>query len=188
MRWRRSDEMPWDIIVKMSPGSDYYATANRIEKEYSQYTGGELFEARFVDEGIQRNYENVRKMASIMNSFTLLTIVIMVMGVFAMSLYLIRQKEKEIALRKINGATVGEVLYLLNRDSLKRVAIAFVVACPAAYYAMTRWFENFPYKVGLSWWVFILAGLAVLFLTLVSVSYMTWKAARANPVESLKDV
>jgi putative ABC transport system permease protein len=121
-----------------------------------------------------------------MNAFTLLTIIIMVMGVFAMSLYLIRQKEKEIALRKVNGATEKEVLLLLNIDSLKRVAIAFVVACPAAYYAMTKWFENFPYKISLSWWVFVIAGLAVLLLTLISVSYMTWKAARANPVESLK--
>ena len=186
MRWRRNGETPWQIIVKMSPGSDYYSMARRVEEEYTQYTGGELFEARFVDEGIQRNYESVQKMSSIMSAFTLLTIVIMVMGVFAMSLYLIRQKEKEIALRKINGATEGEVLLLLNKDSLKRVAIAFVIACPAAYYAMTKWFENFSYKIGLSWWVFVLAGLAVLFLTLISVSYMTWKAARANPVDSLK--
>lgn len=186
IRWRKSNEDPWEIIVKMVPGTDYYSTAQRIEREYSQYTGGELFEARFVDDGIQRNYERIRKTSSIMSAFTLLTIVIMVMGVFAMSLYLIRQKEKEIALRKINGATVEEVLLLLNRDSLKRVAIAFVVACPAAYYAMTKWFENFPYKITLSWWVFVVAGLAVLLLTLISVSYMTWKAARANPVDSLK--
>lgn len=186
MRWRRSNETPWVIIVKMIPGTNYYSTAERIEKEYIEYTGGELFDARFVDEGIQRNYANVRRMSSIMNAFTLLTIIIMVMGVFAMSLYLIRQKEKEIALRKINGATENEVLLLLNRDSLKRVAIAFAIACPIAYYLMIKWLDDFPYKIGLSWWVFLLAGLAVLFLTLVSVSYMTWKAARANPVDSLK--
>ncbi len=186
MRWRRSNETPDDIIVKMIPRTNYYNTAERIEKEYAQYTGGELYYGRFVDDKVQQNYESVQKMSSIMNAFTLLTIIIMVMGVFAMSLYLIRQKEKEIALRKINGATEEEVLLLLNRDSLKRVVIAFVIACPAAYYAMTKWFENFPYKIGLSWWVFVAAGLAVLFLTLVSVSYMTWKAARANPVDSLK--
>ncbi len=186
IRWRKSDEGPWTIIVKMTPGSDYITTSKQIEKEYIQYTGGELFEAQFVDEGVQQNYEKVNKTSTIMSAFTLLTIVIMVMGVFAMSLYLIRQKEKEIALRKINGATEEEVLMLLNKDSLKRVVIAFVVACPTAYWAMTKWFENFPYKISLSWWVFIVAGLAVLFLTLVSVSYMTWKAARANPVESLK--
>ncbi|OJV90898.1 MAG: hypothetical protein BGO34_21575 [Bacteroidia bacterium 44-10] len=186
MRWRRSNETPDDIIVKMIPRTNYYNTAERIEKEYAQYTGGELYYGRFVDDKVQQNYESVQKMSSIMNAFTLLTIIIMVMGVFAMSLYLIRQKEKEIALRKINGATEEEVLLLLNRDSLKRVAIAFVIACPAGYYAMTKWFENFPYKIGLSWWVFVAAGLAVLFLTLVSVSYMTWKAARANPVDSLK--
>ncbi|SCD22104.1 Acidobacterial duplicated orphan permease [Proteiniphilum saccharofermentans] len=186
IRWRLWNEEPQHIIVKMTPGTDYYATAKRVEKEYIQYTEGELFNARFVDEGIQQNYESVLKMSSIMSAFTLLTIIIMVMGVFAMSLYLIRQKEKEIALRKINGATEEEVMLLLNRDSLKRVAIAFVIACPVAYYVMTKWFEDFSYKIELSWWVFVVAGLAVLLLTLVSVSYMTWKAARANPVESLK--
>ncbi|HBG41429.1 MAG TPA: hypothetical protein DDW85_08440 [Porphyromonadaceae bacterium] len=186
MRWRKDDERPWDIIVKMTPGSDYYQTADRIKKEYTKYTGGEVFEASFVDEIIQKNYESVRKTSSIMSAFTLLTIVIMVMGVFAMSLYLIRQKQKEIALRKINGATEKEILLLLNKDSLKRVLIAFAVASPIAWYAMSRWFENFPYKIPLSWWVFAVSAVAVLLLTLISVSYMTWKAARANPVESLK--
>ena len=121
-----------------------------------------------------------------MSAFTILTMVIMVMGVFAMSLYLIRQKEKEIALRKINGATVKEVLSLLNKDSLKRLLIAFAIACPIAFYAMTKWFESFPHKISLSWWIFVVAGIAVFLLTMISVSYMTWKAARANPVDSLK--
>lgn len=186
MRWRKSNENPRKIIVKMTPGINYYETAKQVEKAYTQYTGGELYYGQFVDDQIERNYQSVTRTSSIMSAFTLLTIVIMVMGVFAMSLYLIRQKEKEIALRKINGATEEEVMLLLNRDSLKRVAIAFVIACPVAYYVMTKWFEDFSYKIELSWWVFVVAGLAVLFLTFVSVSYMTWKAARANPVDSLK--
>lgn len=186
MRWRGNNEIPWAIIIKMAPGTDYYATAKRIEREYTQYTGGELFEARFVDDQIQQNYESVQKMSSIMSAFTLLTIVIMVMGVFAMSLYLISQKEKEIALRKINGATVKDVLLLLNKDSLKRVLIAFVISCPIAFYAMTKWFESFSYKIPLSLWVFVVAGVAVFLLILISVSYMIWKAARANPIDLLK--
>ena len=186
IRQRKVNEWPWDIIVKMTPGTDYFKTAKQIESAFDSYTNGEMFDAKFVDEKIQQNYEKVQKTSSIMSAFTLLTIVIMIMGVFAMSLYLIRQKEKEIALRKINGATVNEILTLLNKDSLIRIAIAFVFACPIAFYAMTKWFENFPIKISLSWWVFVVAGLAVLLLTLVSVSYVTWRAARANPVESLK--
>lgn len=186
IRWRRSNEIPWNIIVKMTPGSNYYETAKRIEKNYIDYTGGELYFGCFVNEQIERNYMNVTRTSSIMNTFTLLTIAIMIMGVFAMSLYIIRQKEKEIALRKINGATVKEVLLLLNRDSLKRVLIAFTIACPIAFYAMTKWLESFPYKISLSWWVFVVAGVVVFLLTLISVSYTTWKSARANPVDSLK--
>lgn len=186
IRLRKDNETPWNIIVKMTLGSNYHETAERIEKEYIDYTGGELYFGRFVDEQIELNYRSVTRTSSIMTAFTLLTIAIMIMGVFAMSLYLIRQKEKEIALRKVNGATVKEVLLLLNIDSLKRVLFAFTIACPIAFYAMTKWFESFPNKISLSWWVFVAAGVSVFLLTLISISYMTWNAARANPIDSLK--
>lgn len=103
-----------------------------------------------------------------------------------MSLYLIRQKEKEIGIRKVNGATEGEILRMLNLDSFIRVLIAFVFACPIAYYAMSRWLEGFAFKIELSWWVFLVAGVIVLLLSLLSVSWQSLKAARANPVDSLK--
>lgn len=186
VRWRTTNEMPWVIIVKMAHGTDYNATAKKVEKAYDSYTGGQLYLAYFVDDGIQKSYENERKISAVINAFTLLTIVIMIMGVFAMSLYMIRQKEKEIALRKVNGSTETEILFLLNRDSLNRVFIAFLIAAPVAYYAMSKWLDNYPYRISLTGWVFLLAGAAVLFLTILSVSYVTWKAARANPVVALK--
>lgn len=178
--------LPWNIVVKIAKGADLYKTADKIKDTYSQYNGGEFFESQFVGDVVQNAYEKEKKTSQIISAFTILTIVIMVMGVFAMSLYLIRQKEKEIGIRKVNGATEGEILRMLNMDSFIRVLIAFVFACPIAYYAMSRWLEGFAYKIELSWWVFAVAGLIVLILSLLSVSWQSLKAARANPVDSIK--
>lgn len=126
------------------------------------------------------------RMTKIMEAFTGLTILIMIMGVFAMSLYMIRQKQKEITIRKVNGSTVGEILEMLNKQSLRQVLLAFVIACPIAYYTVNRWLEGFAYKISLTWWVFIAAGFILLALSMLSVSWQSWSAARRNPVDSLK--
>lgn len=180
------NDSPWDISVKIAAGADLFATADKLKNAYMEYNGGELFESGFVNDTVQQWYKQEEKMSAIMSAFTILTIVIMVMGVFAMSLYMIRQKEKEIGIRKVNGATEGEILIMLNKSSLIRVLIAFAIAVPISYYALNRWLENFAYKISLSWWVFVLSGLVVLLLTLISVSWQTWRAARANPVDSIK--
>jgi putative ABC transport system permease protein len=108
------------------------------------------------------------------------------MGIFAMSLYYIQQKIKEIGIRKVNGAKISEILTMLNRDFVKWVAIAFVIATPIAYYAMNKWLESFAYKTDLSWWIFALAGLLALGIALLTVSWQSWKAATRNPVEALR--
>lgn len=183
----QTDQMPWNISIKIDSSSDQFAIADKIQKEYIAYTGGKIpNNAQFVDSIIQNWYKKEQNLSQILSAFTLLTIIISVMGVLAMSLYLIKQKEKEIGVRKVNGATEGQVLWMLNKESLKRVLVAFILACPIAYYATTKWLEDFPYHISLNWWTFALAGGAIALLTLASVSYMTWKAARANPVDSLK--
>ena len=96
------------------------------------------------------------------------------------------QRTKEIGIRKVNGATVSEILIMLNKDFLKRVAIAFIIATPIAYYAMSKWLENFAYKTELSWWIFALAGALTLGIALVTVSLQSWRAATRNPVEALR--
>lgn len=185
LRMMRKTDTPWNIVVKIN-SSDLYTTAKSVEKEFTDYSGGELPDAQFVDDIIQEWYDKEQKATGIMSAFTILTIVIMVMGVFAMSLYMIRQKEKEIGIRKVNGATEGEILLMLNKDTLMRVFIAFIIATPIAYFAMNKWLEGFLYKINIVWWVFVSAGIIVVLLTIISVSYQTWRAARANPVESLK--
>jgi putative ABC transport system permease protein len=93
---------------------------------------------------------------------------------------------KEIGIRKVNGAKISEILTMLNKDFVKWVAIAFVLAIPIVWFAMHKWLENFAYKTELSWWIFALAGLLALGIALLTVSFQSWKAATRNPVESLR--
>ena len=108
------------------------------------------------------------------------------MGLLAMVYFMTQNKTKEIGIRKVNGARVIEVMFMLNKDFLKWVFIAFIIACPIAWYAMHKWLQNFAYKTTLSWWVFFAAGAAAFILSLLTVSMQSYKAASRNPVESLK--
>jgi len=143
------------------------------------------------------NYEHVSTMyrqvykteilqARLLSVFTLLSVFICSMGLLGLSLLISQQRTKEIGIRKVNGAKVSEILAMLNKDFVKWVAIAFVIATPVAYYAMNKWLENFAYKTSLSWWIFALAGLLALGIALITVSFQSWKAATKNPVESLR--
>jgi putative ABC transport system permease protein len=96
------------------------------------------------------------------------------------------QRTKEIGIRKINGARVTEVMFMLSIDFLKWVAIAFLIASPIAWYAMHEWLQSFAYKTELSWWIFGLAGLLALVIALLTVSWQSWRAATRNPVEALR--
>ena len=178
---------PWDISIKINEATDMFAVADKIQKEYRAYTGNEILDPpMFTDDIIQTWYKKEKNQLKILSAFTLLTIIISIMGVFAMSMYMIKQKEKEIGVRKVYGARENQILLMLNKASLLRVLIAFIIACPIAYYAITWWLEDFPYRISINWWTFALAGGIITILNLMSVSYMTWKAARANPVDTLK--
>jgi len=108
------------------------------------------------------------------------------MGLFALALFHINARIKEIGIRKVNGAKVWEVMTLLNQNFIKWILIASLIATPIAYYAMHRWLENFAYKTDLSWWIFALAGFLAMVIALLTVSWQSWKAATRNPVEALK--
>jgi putative ABC transport system permease protein len=95
-------------------------------------------------------------------------------------------RTKEIGLRKVNGATISEVMVLLNKNFIYWVAIAFVIACPIAFYAMYKWLQNFAYKTELSWWIFVTSGIIAFGIALLTVSLQSWRAATRNPVEALR--
>ena len=108
------------------------------------------------------------------------------MGLFTLARFAAESRTKEIGVRKVNGATISEVMVMLNKDFVKWVIIAFVIACPIAWYTLHRWLESFAYKTELSWWIFALAGVLALGIALLTVSWQSWKAATRNPVEAMR--
>lgn len=117
---------------------------------------------------------------------SLWTILLALTGLLGLIVFISRDKVKEIGIRKVNGASIFEVVHLLNKNVLIWLSIAFVIATPFAWYFMNQWLENFAYKTALSWWIFAFAGLAALIVALLTVSWQSWRAATRNPVEALR--
>jgi len=144
------------------------------------------FEYEFLDQRLRKLYEKDERLMNAFSSFSALAIIIACLGLFGLISFIAETKVKEIGVRKVNGAKISEVMVMLNRDFVKWVAIAFVIATPIAYIAMHKWLENFAYKTSLSWWIFALGGLLALGIALLTVSWQSWKAATRNPVEALR--
>ena len=146
----------------------------------------EVIEFSFLDSILESRYNKDISTFSLMSFFAGLAIFLACMGLLGVATFIISGKTKEIGIRKVNGATVMEIIQLLNIVFIKQVAIAFLVAVPFAYFSMNRWLESFAFRTSLSWWVFALAGVITMVIVLCTVSWVTFRAARRNPVESLR--
>ena len=157
-----------------------------ITKIWDGFSPNQPVRYSFLDAEYGRMYTNVDHMGKIFISFSFLAIVVALLGLFGLAEYITEERIKEIGVRKVNGAKVSEILSMLNKDVVKWVVIAFIVASPVAYYTMNKWLENFAYKTILSWWLFALAGLLALGIALLTVSRQSWRAATRNPIEALR--
>ena len=155
-------------------------------KAWNKVAGNEYMNYSFLDARISVLYEKEMKARRSIGLFSLITILISCFGLLGTVLNITNEKTKGIGIRKVNGARISEVMVMLNKDFVKWVLIAFVVATPIAYYAMNKWLENFAYKTSLSWWIFALAGFLALSIALLTVSWQSWRAATRNPVEALR--
>jgi putative ABC transport system permease protein len=174
-----------EIAVKLVSG-DYSAALKQIEIIWKEIAPQWPFSYQFMDERISLNYKSEINTAKIIAGLSGISIFLSILGILGVILFTIQQRTKEIGIRKVNGAKISEILTMLNRDFVKWVAIAFVIAAPISWYAMNKWLENFAYKTGLSWWIFALAGVSALGIALLTVSWQSWKAATRNPVEALR--
>jgi putative ABC transport system permease protein len=179
------DDVDLDFLIKIDKNA-IQAGLQFVQQLHNQTNPGVPFVYTFLSDKIANLYQNEKRLSIIYILFTLIALLISVIGLFIISLYDTQMRTKEIGIRKINGAKVSEVIMMLNKDFVKWVAVAFVIACPIAWYAMHRWLENFAYKTELSWWIFALAGLLALGIALLTVSWQSWKAATRNPVEALR--
>jgi putative ABC transport system permease protein len=174
------------INIQTNDFKSLSATVNNIKKTATELSPSFPVEITFFDQAIENMYQSELQFRRTFSLFAGCAIVICCLGILAMSLFACQRRIKEIGIRKVNGARVPEVMTMLNRDFVKWVVIAFVIATPIAWYAMNKWLENFAYKTSLSWWIFALAGLMALGIALLTVSWQSWKAATRNPVEALR--
>jgi putative ABC transport system permease protein len=173
------------IHVRLNSGN-LRAGMEKIRETWNSYYPGQEFDFFFIDETIASQYKAETILSRILLIFSIIGILISMLGISALALFISQQRTKEIGIRKVNGANISEILTMLNKDFVKWVVIAFVIATPIAYYAMHKWLENFAYKTSLSWWIFALAGLLALGIALLTVSWQSWRAAKRNPVEALR--
>ena len=173
------------LSVRLSPGNTGQQV-DQIRKVWNSVSPYEPFSFVFYDDFFKSFYEKEEKMAGSITFFTLIAIVLTCMGIFGQIFMICLRRIKEIGIRKINGATISEVLLLLNRDIIIWFFISFIIASPVAWYTGKRWLMNFAYRTSLDLWIFLLAGLLALIIILVTVSWQSWRAATRNPVESLR--
>ncbi|GAB7088713.1 ABC transporter permease [Marinifilum fragile] len=171
--------------IKIASG-DIRPAMDYIQSEWDKHYPDQKMEYFFMNDKITQQYKSENILRKILLSFSILAVVIGIIGISALSYFSSEQRTKEIGIRKTNGAKTYEIIRMLNKDFLKWVIIAFVLACPIACYAMNKWLENFAYKTKMSWWVFALSGVMVMGIALLTVTWQSWKAARRNPVESLR--
>ena len=159
---------------------------NHLKKSWKTTVPDVPLKYSFVEEKVEQQYGNEKKMEGIFYGFSGLSLLIACLGLFGLSIFVVERKVKEIGVRKVLGASVLGIVSLLSKDFLKLVSIAFLIASPLAWYFMNKWLEDFAYRIHINWMVFVIAGLAALFVALITVSFQAIKAAVANPVRSLR--
>jgi putative ABC transport system permease protein len=157
-----------------------------IKSEVSQLSPSFPVEVSFFDQAIDNMYKSEKQFQRTFSLFAGCAVVICCLGILAMSLFSCQRRTKEIGIRKINGAKSAEVMILLNKDLSKLVCFAFIIAMPIAWFAMHKWLQDFAYRTELSWWIFTIAGLLAFGIALLTVSWVSWRAATKNPVEALR--
>ena len=165
---------------------DLPTTLATIKHSWEQVYPGNVFSYFFLDEFFERQYQTDQQFGTVSSLFSGLTLWIACMGLFGLSSYTSVQRTKEMGIRKVLGASVSSILLLLSKGHLQLILIAFAIATPIANYFFTEWLNEFAYRIEVQWWMFILPGALVLLIALLSVSGQTVKAARKNPVDSLK--
>ena len=174
------------LVAIKTNGLNDKAIIKRFGEVIAEIDPEEIFQANYLEDSIESFYSAETNQAKIMGAFAILASVLAVMGLFGVAMISIARKRKEIGLRKVNGASILEVTYLINKDFVRWVIAALFIALPLSFYLMTIWQKRFAYKTELSWWIFALAGISAIMIALLTVSWQSWKAATKNPVEVLR--
>jgi ABC-type antimicrobial peptide transport system permease subunit len=175
------------ITLRLKRGQDVQASLATLKGIFDKYNPAYPFDYSFVDEQFERKFTTIKLTRKLALSFSVLALLITCLGVFGLASYTAEQRTKEIGIRKVMGASINSLVTLISKDFTWLVVIAFVIAGPLSYYLMDTYLERYPIRVTIGWWLLPFAGFLVLLFSLVIVSYQAMKAARSNPVNSLRN-
>jgi putative ABC transport system permease protein len=173
------------LCIRFFPG-DVSQALDNVEDVFKKHAPGFAFHYEFFDEWMQAKYAQEEKRAQSLRLLSLITILLSCMGLFGMAQYAARSRVREIGIRKVNGATEGQILWMLNLGFLKWILPGIVLGIPLGWYFMQKWLAGFAYKTRLDWWIFALAALVAILVAILTVSWQSWRASRRNPVEALR--
>ncbi len=174
------------LIAVKTNGKNDDEIIKRMRELYTSIAPDELFEVEYLTDQYELFYQRERNQLKIIGAFSLLATILSIMGLFGISLISISKKNKEIGIRKVNGASITEVLLMLNIDFVKWVLVSVIIAIPASIWIISLWMNRFAYKTELSWWIFATTGFSAVIIAVLTVSWQSSIAATRNPVEALR--
>jgi putative ABC transport system permease protein len=174
-----------NIMVRLNP-AQYQQARKTFENVWGKVNPDYPVDYVFMNDVFSSKYFNEINAQNLVFIFSLLCFLIADLGLIVFMAFIIKRRTKEIGLRKVHGASIGEILRMLNLGFIKFVAVAFVIVIPVAWYVMHRWLEQFTYQTSIAWWIFVLAGLGVVLLSILSVTLQSWRAATVNPIKAIK--
>jgi len=178
-------ESAWLTNVRIS-GENLPETIDQISKTFKEFENGRAIDYHFLDSDFENMYKRESMMQKLTMGLTFLAVFISCLGLFGLALYTVSRQKKSIAIRKVNGAKIIQIIVMLSKDFIKWIVISILIAGPIAYYFMRQWLLNFAYRTSIEWWIFAIAGGFALIIAIITVSYQTIKAAIANPVNALR--
>ena len=181
-----SEKFYGQLYVKFKAGSDLRAGMEHVRQSLAKFDAEYPFNVRFFDEVLQQTYEQELKMGYLITLFSIVAILISIVGVFGLVVFESGYRRKEIAIRKVFGSTTGEILLMFNRGYLYILLICFALGAPVAWYGVSRWLENFAYRTPMYGWVLAVAFLVVALITVATVTFQSWRVANENPAENVK--
>jgi hypothetical protein len=180
------EDQSWGLIlVRTKPGETKPALAS-LEKLYKKLNPSFPFTYKFSDEEYSNLYKSEQVVSKLSGCFAFLAIFISCLGLLGLAIFTAEQRTKEIGIRKVLGASVQGIIVMLSKDFLKLVLIALIIATPLAWYSMNNWLQDYAYRINISWWIFPLAGITAMLVTLFTISFQAVRAALSNPVKSLR--
>ena len=173
------------VAIKMNTANVQDVTGY-VSSVWKQFSPNQPIRFTWLDESFANMYADVKRTGRIFTSFAVLAIIIACLGLFALSAFMAEQRNKEIGIRKVLGASISGITTMLSKDFLKLVIVSIVIGSPVAWWAMTKWLQDFAYRISINWWMIAVAGLTAIIIALITISFQSIKAALMNPVKALR--